>query len=445
MQSFIIRIEKSSYYRISSDFDNQCCRIVHQVPYEILNKKFRIAQKTLDREFCQIQSAASELEKSLADGQTAGEISRLLGGVVERLQALKRKADESIGDELTAGIECKRRLDHLRQCTAVANYNGSTPHTNGNSCGHTSSNGSNGRLSMSSLSPVVAGDTCSVIPMDTSDDAVAGPLSAIPMVLLPASVVTTASQWRNMRLDRMIVEHLLRLGYYESAERLADRTHIRDLTNVDIFRVSRDVEADLRSHKTAKCAAWCADNKSKLRKISSTIEFQLRVQEFVELIRSDKRLEAVMHARRTFAAFEAEQMPEIRQCMGLLAFPVHTEMEPYRSLFDKSRWTDLVLKFRSENYRLFQLSSQSVLGVAVQAGLSALKTPQCYSQCSKNLNCPVCQQNFNEMAEHLPFSHCAQSRLICRLTGEPLNEHNLPMMLPNGQVYGQMVSAAAEV
>lgn len=89
-------------------------------------------------------------------------------------------------------------------------------------------------------------------------------------------------------------------------------------------------------------------------------------------------------------------------------------MEPYKSLFDPERWTDLVLKFRLENYRLFQLAEQSVLGVAVQAGLSALKTPQCYSKCSMNSNCPVCQQNFNEMAEHLPFSHCAQSRLICR-------------------------------
>lgn len=91
-----------------------------------------------------------------------------------------------------------------------------------------------------------------------------------------------------------------------------------------------------------------------------------------------------------------------------------SDIEPYKTFFDPARWSDLVLKFRIENYRLFQLSAQSVLGVAVQAGLSALKTPQCYSNCSKSSNCPVCQQHFNEMAENLPFSHCAQSRLICR-------------------------------
>lgn len=322
------------------------------MPYEILNKKFRIAQKTLERELNQIQSAANELERGLVEGN-AGTITRLLGGVVERLQVLKRKADESILDELSAGYECKRRLDHLR---------------------------------LSAAAPSPYGDV----------------------------QLASANQWKKTRLDRMIVEHLLRLGYYESAERLAVRTKIRDLTNVDIFQVSRDVEHDLKLRQTAKCSTWCIDNKSKLRKISSTIEFQLRVQEFVEFIRADRRLDAVMHARKTFAAFEADQMDEIRQCMGLLAFPVDTHIEPYKSLFDPARWSDLVLKFRLENYRLFQLSTQSVLGVAVQAGLSALKTPQCYSNCSKNLNCPVCQPHFNEMAEHLPFSHCAQSRLICR-------------------------------
>ncbi|GAB0099139.1 E3 ubiquitin-protein transferase MAEA [Sergentomyia squamirostris] len=347
-----------------------------KVPYEILNKKFRIAQKTLDKELNQIQNVASELEKGL-DGGSAGEISRLLGGVVERLQALKRKAEESISEEIAAGYVCKRRLEHLKQNVV----------THSALCDEVQSAATN--------------------------------------------------QWKKTRLDRMIVEHFLRLGYYESAERLAIRSGIRDLTNVDIFQTSREVEQDLSNHKTTKCMIWCNDNKSKLRKINSNIEFQLRMQEFVELVRKDKRLDAVRHARKYFPDFGMDQLREIRQCMGLLAFPVTTEIEPYKSLFDNQRWNELVLNFRMENYRIFQLATQSVLSVAVQAGLSALKTPQCYSISSKNISCPVCQENFNEIAENLPYSHCAQSRLICRVTGKPLNEHNLPMMLPNGQIFGQ--------
>lgn len=118
---------------------------------------------------------------------------------------------------------------------------------------------------------------------------------------------------------------------------------------------------------------------------------------------------------------------------------LETELEPYKTLFDPQRWSDLIISFRLENYRIFQIPTQSVLSVAVQTGLSALKTPQCYSTNSKNPNCPVCQPNINEMAENLPFSHCAQSRLMCRVTKKPLNEYNLPMMLPNGQIFGQQV------
>ena len=66
----------------------------------------------------------------------------------------------------------------------------------------------------------------------------------------------------------------------------------------------------------------------------------------------------------------------------------------------------------------------------------------CYqeSEGRKSSACPVCMPPLNELARRLPFSHCAQSRLICSVSGLPLNEHNPPMMLPNGRVYGLTVS-----
>lgn len=348
------------------------------MPYEILNKKFRIAQKTLDREYNHFQNATSELEKGLESNGNAGELTRLLSGVVEKLQVLKRKSEESITEELSAGYVCKRRLDHIKN------------------------------------------------------------FMPLPSPNLELQLAAT-NQWKQTRLDRMLIEHFLRLGYYESAEQLALRSGIRDLTNLDIFQVSREVEAELGEHRTGKFTAWCNENKTKLRKINSTIEFQLRVQEFVELIRLERRMDAVKHAQRYFGDFP-EQLAEIRQYMALLAFPAATKLEPYKTLFDPNRWQALILNFRNENYRLFQLAAQSVLAVTVQAGLSALKTPQCYAatETQRNVNCPVCQPLFNEVANHLPFSHFAQSRLMCRVTGKPLNEHNLPMMLPNGQILGQL-------
>lgn len=49
------------------------------------------------------------------------EIQKLLGGVVERLQVLKRKANESISDELAASYICKRKLQHLQEIASADN------------------------------------------------------------------------------------------------------------------------------------------------------------------------------------------------------------------------------------------------------------------------------------------------------------------------------------
>nr|CAD7439861.1 unnamed protein product [Timema bartmani] len=291
-------------------------------------------------------------------------------------------AEESISEELEAAYVCKRRLEHLKEHAGTG----------------------------------------------TSE-----------------SSASAVNLWRRRRLDRMLVEYFLRRGYYGAATRLAHRSDLRDLTNIDVFLVSREVERSLARRETAKCLAWCHDNRSKLRKLKSTMEFNLRIQEFVELVRADRRMEAVRHARKYFSSFEDDQLQDVQHCMALLAFPTSTELSPYKELLDENRWEKLVEQFRQENYRLFQLASQSVFTVALQAGLSALKTP--YPLCSKtiivnnresrNASCPVCQESLNKLASSLPFAHCSQSRLVCTISGLPLNEHNQPMMLPNGYVYGE--------
>lgn len=40
------------------------------------------------------------------------------------------------------------------------------------------------------------------------------------------------NQWRRKRLDRMVVEYFLRNGYYNAAITLAEKSEIKDLTNI---------------------------------------------------------------------------------------------------------------------------------------------------------------------------------------------------------------------
>ena len=62
----------------------------------------------------------------------------------------------------------------------------------------------------------------------------------------------------------------------------------------------------------------------------SSLEFEVRLQEFVELIKSGKKMDAVKHARKHLSSNDPEQLPLIQRGMGLLAFPADTNVEPYR-------------------------------------------------------------------------------------------------------------------
>ncbi|XP_028157101.1 E3 ubiquitin-protein transferase MAEA [Ostrinia nubilalis] len=349
-----------------------------KVPYEVFNKRYRNAQRVLDVEARQVSSACSEIDNAVKNQNVpTGEIDSLLGGMVEKLTTMKRKASEAINEELQAAYVCKKRLEHLKE--------------------HASS------LSETS-SPQVR---------------------------------TAMNQWRKVRLDRMLVDYFLRNGYYESAAKLADARELRDLTNVDIYCAAAEVEAELLARRTARGLQWCADNKSKLRKFNSTMEFKIRIQEFIELVREDKRLEAVRYAKKHFSTYEEGQLEDIQHCMGMLAFPKDTDVQPYQSLLAGARWTALVAQFRWEHARLLHPARLPALPVCLQLGLAALNTPQCYKESTRVSACPACQPPLNALARTLPHAHCSHSRLVCRISGRPLNEHNQPMVLPNGQVYGE--------
>ena len=108
----------------------------------------------------------------------------------------------------------------------------------------------------------------------------------------------------------------------------------------------------------------------------------------------------------------------------------------------ENRWDQIIELFKTDNYKIHQLPAQSSFTAVLQWGLSSLKTPTCFKkvQATKNLNCPICQPNLNTISKQLPYANCSNSKLICSYTGASLNENNVPMMLPNGYVYGYNVS-----
>ena len=82
------------------------------------------------------------------------------------------------------------------------------------------------------------------------------------------------------------------------------------------------------------------------------------------------------------------------------------------------------------------LPADSNLAIHVQAGLSALKTPMSYTNsCSKED--PLSLEAFRKLSEKLPYAKHSKSRLVCHITKQVMNEHNPPMVLPNGMCYSR--------
>uniref|UniRef100_A0A671N444 E3 ubiquitin-protein transferase MAEA n=2 Tax=Sinocyclocheilus TaxID=75365 RepID=A0A671N444_9TELE len=250
-----------------------------KVPYETLNKRFRAAQKNIDRETSHVTMVVAELEKTLGSFPVVDTVVSLLDGVVEKLSALKRKAAESIQAEDESAKLCKRRIEHLKE--------------------------------------------------HSSDQ--------------PASV----NVWKKKRMDRMMVEHLLRCGYYNTAVKLARQSGIETCTQT--LQPSR---------RRAVGRGTASDG----------------------------------HA-------------------GISLRYAHFTITP---------------------------AGEQLCVYHYPAGRAVCHQNPCYKEdgTSKNPDCPVCSKSLNKLAQHLPMAHCANSRLVCKISGEVMNENNPPMMLPNGYVYG---------
>jgi len=174
------------------------------------------------------------------------------------------------------------------------------------------------------------------------------------------------------------------------------------------------------------------------------LEFKLRVQEYVEFIRKGKKHDAIQYARKQITPMvnecedkeqQTQWMQTVRQVMALLAFGSQTQIESYREYFDLKRWEQLVNDFQHDQFILYSLTTKPMLHLTLQAGLSALKTPYAYQPDCYNVNDPLCNQQFQELAEGLPFSFHIHSKLVCRITGKVMDDRNPPMILPNGNVY----------
>ncbi|KAK3116024.1 GID complex subunit containing RING finger motif [Teratosphaeriaceae sp. CCFEE 6253] len=260
--------------------------------------------------------------------------------------------------------------------------------------------------------------------------------------------------WSHVRLNRLVVDYLLRKNYTASARSLATSKGIGELVDIAVFEDCARIQRGLLEGGEAgvkEALGWCAENKQALKKAGSTLELELRLQQFIELARTGemgKLMEAVAHARK-FLVGGVDAEFGLR-AGGLLAHGVETVVEPYRTLYSAARLKHLASLFHSTHHTLLALPAQPLLHTALGAGLSALKTPACHSihnpltapagQTTPNGApvpslipsphggglCPICSTELNELARGVPYAHHTKSYM-----------EEDPVVLPTGRVFGR--------
>ncbi|KAF8527643.1 CTLH/CRA C-terminal to lish motif domain-containing protein [Hysterangium stoloniferum] len=352
-----------------------------KVPYENLRKIFRTSQKHIERELTAVQNASIELTKIAAQGEyDANDAIKIIDSMIGRVETLKRK------------------LSDLNENSSVPTH----------------------AILRKRLQHLHSLES-----MSGRDD-------------------PEFDRWAETRLDRWLVDWALRTGNTQTAKQIAKEKKIEALVDIELFTDIQRIEEALLQYRCTDALAWCSENKAALRKIKSTLEFDLRLQEYIELSRACKKEEAIVYSKKYLVSWYETHDTQIKQALALLVFPPNTVCPPYKRLYDMERWKNLSCAFRLAAYTLSTLPTEPLLYLAMYGGLAALKLPSCYPFSNgtpapiKNVDCPTCDPEcLGQLAHEVPWSHHVNSTIVCRISGKIMDADNMPMIFPNGYVYSR--------
>lgn len=249
--------------------------------------------------------------------------------------------------------------------------------------------------------------------------------------------------WCKRKLDILLVDYFLRRGYVETAKMHSTDRNIESLVDIKVLLQCSSIEKNLLNKQSDSCLNWCKENRANLRKVRSSLEFEVRLQHFIELVRNGRRDDAINYSRKHLAKSVDTQFPMMQQASALLAYPPSVNVSPYKELYSNERWTKLANLFVTTFYELNGIPAQSKLIENLAGGISSLKTYSCRKprteedvllngldetpvDLSKGHMCPICSFEFNGITSPLPYA----LHVRCHLDTDPV-------VLPNGRVYGR--------
>ena len=259
-----------------------------RMPYELSRRNFKNAQRLIEHSTTSFTSSLQSTTKAASKADDPTQTLDSLDAMITKMQGLKRKLSNLQEEEAKLHKAAKARLQHLQDLHQVQSL------------------------------------------VDVKYD-----------------------EWSRVRLSRLLVDYLLREGYADSAACLARTKGIEDLVDVDAFVACHKIERSLsEGQSTALALEWCKEHGKELKKGGSMLEFELRLQQYIELVRAGhesgvsgmedvfregvrigegggeaKLMEARAHAKKYLSGSGDFEL--LGRAAGLLAYRPWDEVEPY--------------------------------------------------------------------------------------------------------------------
>uniref|UniRef100_K3WE88 Macrophage erythroblast attacher n=1 Tax=Globisporangium ultimum (strain ATCC 200006 / CBS 805.95 / DAOM BR144) TaxID=431595 RepID=K3WE88_GLOUD len=306
-----------------------------RAPFEKVNKSFRLYQKQMAKELAAVNKTIADLyeEQQPAQRMDVDALIVKLGEIADKIKRLKEDAKMKTAAQEQDLEICLKRTRYIQELAAAA------------------------------------------------------------QVLDPKRSSASAdeelrSSTQNIISNRLIADYLLSRGYLDTSKIIQETKGIDYLVDHELYSECQSIIQELQARNTTPALAWCAQNGSRLRRLQSRLEFRLRLQEFIELVRQQKPFDAIEYAQvyLTPLAMQRDDQQvkdadhaEIEVAMGTLAFrsPEQSGQDRYERLFAVERWTELVDDFKRTFLEVYGIHDPTSLCIALCTGLSTLNTRTC--------------------------------------------------------------------
>ncbi|KAF9146823.1 hypothetical protein BGX30_007741 [Mortierella sp. GBA39] len=236
-------------------------------------------------------------------------------------------------------------------------------------------------------------------------------------------------------LRSTIAMHFIRQGNFEIGDTFAKET---GLTVPDSMRHQFmemfDIVAALKEDNLEPALQWATRHRSGLEKRSSTLEFKLHRQRYMQLLMGRQVQEAIAYARKNFAYFGNRHTQEIFRLMCSIIYMDHIKTSPYADLIAANTNADIQHMFTRDFCSLIGLSCDSPLYVSVTVGTQAMPTMIKMASIMKAKKTEWSQQQELPVEINLTDDTKFHSIFACPVSKEQATEENPPMMMGCGHV-----------